>query len=236
MVFVLGHAVNGGGRPWAGRRSGRRRGGSLRLSQRSFPLREGRFEVDLGELGLAVGAQILVAEAAGDLEVALEAGDHQDLLEDLRRLRQRVETAGMNAAGDQVVARAFGRGAGHERASRSPGSLPSEGSRGSRWATSWRRREVGLHSRRGAGRDSGTSAAPPRWRWRLRRARRAGSLASLRTSSSRRRSRSRRWACWGFRARRRAADCAFDGDHVLGAQRLGLAVGFGRALCRRRPG
>jgi len=49
-------------------------------------LREGHFEVDLGELGLAVGAQVLVAEAAGDLEVAVEAGDHEDLLEDLRRL------------------------------------------------------------------------------------------------------------------------------------------------------
>ena len=31
-------------------------------------------EVELGELGLAVGAQVLVAEAARDLEVALEAG------------------------------------------------------------------------------------------------------------------------------------------------------------------
>ena len=77
-------------------------------------LREGDLEVDLGELGLAVGAEVFVAEAAGDLEVAVEAGDHEDLLEDLRRLRQRVEVAGVDAAGDEVVARAFGGGARHE--------------------------------------------------------------------------------------------------------------------------
>ncbi len=77
-------------------------------------LREGHFEVDLGELGLAVGAQVFVAEAAGDLEVAVEAGDHEDLLEDLRRLRQGVEAARVDAAGDEVIARALGSGAGHE--------------------------------------------------------------------------------------------------------------------------
>ena len=79
-----------------------------------FGAREGDLQVDLGELGLTVGAQVFVAEAARDLEVLVEAGDHEDLLEDLRRLRQRVELAGMNAAGDEVVARAFGRGARHE--------------------------------------------------------------------------------------------------------------------------
>ena len=57
----------------------------------SSSLDEGHLEVELRELGLAVGAQVLVAEAAGDLEVALEARDHQELLEQLRRLRQRVE-------------------------------------------------------------------------------------------------------------------------------------------------
>ena len=54
-------------------------------------LDEGGLDVDLGELRLAVGAQVLVAEAAGDLEVFLEAGDHQELLVLLRRLRQGVE-------------------------------------------------------------------------------------------------------------------------------------------------
>ncbi len=34
-------------------------------------------DIQLSELRLAVGAQILVAEAADDLVVAIEAGDHQ---------------------------------------------------------------------------------------------------------------------------------------------------------------
>ena len=55
-------------------------------------------DVDLRELGLAVGAQVLVAEALGDLVVAVEAGDHQQLLEQLRRLRQREEHAVVHAA------------------------------------------------------------------------------------------------------------------------------------------
>ena len=76
---------------------------------------EADLQIDLRELGLAVGAQVFVAEAAHDLEILVEARDHQDLLEELRRLRQRVELAGIDAAGHQVVARAFGRGARHER-------------------------------------------------------------------------------------------------------------------------
>jgi hypothetical protein len=51
----------------------------------------------------------MVAEAAHDLEVAIGPGDHQQLLEDLRRLRQRVELAGVDAARHQEVARAFRR-------------------------------------------------------------------------------------------------------------------------------
>ena len=54
---------------------------------------EGHLHVDLRELGLAVGAQVLVAQAARDLEVPVEAGDHEELLVELRRLRQRVELA-----------------------------------------------------------------------------------------------------------------------------------------------
>ena len=66
-------------------------------------------DVDLGELGLAVGAQVLVAEALDDLVVAVEARHHQHLLEELRRLRQRVEVAFVQARGHQELARAFGR-------------------------------------------------------------------------------------------------------------------------------
>ena len=57
----------------------------------------------------AIGAQILVPEAAGDLVVALETADHEQLLVDLRRLRQREEAALLEPRGDEEVACAFGR-------------------------------------------------------------------------------------------------------------------------------
>jgi hypothetical protein len=76
---------------------------------------EGDLDVELGEFGLAVGAQVLVAEAARDLVVAVHARHHQDLLEQLRRLRQRVELARVDAARHQIVARAFRRGLGQDR-------------------------------------------------------------------------------------------------------------------------
>jgi hypothetical protein len=46
-------------------------------------VQERQLQVELGELGLAVGPQRLVAEAADDLVVALDPGDHQQLLEQL---------------------------------------------------------------------------------------------------------------------------------------------------------
>ncbi len=72
-------------------------------------------DIDLGELGLAIGAQILVAEAARDLVVAVHAGNHQQLLEQLRRLRQREEVPRLGPARHQIVARAFRCGAGQDR-------------------------------------------------------------------------------------------------------------------------
>ena len=74
---------------------------------------EAHLDVDLGELGLPVAARVLVAEAAGDLEVLVEARHHEDLLEQLRRLRKGVELARVQARGHQVVAGALG-GALHE--------------------------------------------------------------------------------------------------------------------------
>ena len=35
------------------------------------------FEVELVELGAAIGAQVFIAETRRDLEIAVEAGDHQ---------------------------------------------------------------------------------------------------------------------------------------------------------------
>ncbi len=68
------------------------------------------FDVELVELaGQPVGARVLVAETGRDLEVAVEAGHHQQLLVLLRRLRQRVEFARMDSRRHQEVARAFRR-------------------------------------------------------------------------------------------------------------------------------
>ncbi len=70
---------------------------------------ERHLDVDLCKLRLTVGAQILVAEAARDLQVSVEPGEHQKLLVELRRLRQSVELAVMNAARHEVVACALRR-------------------------------------------------------------------------------------------------------------------------------
>ena len=69
---------------------------------------EAHLEVELGELRLAIAAQVLVAEAAGDLEVAVEAGDHEELLELLGALRQGVDRARLEARRDDEVAGALG--------------------------------------------------------------------------------------------------------------------------------
>ena len=76
---------------------------------------EGELHVQLGEFQLAVGTQGFVAEAARDLVVAVEAGHHQDLLEQLRALRQGVELARVHARRHQEVARAFRGGFGQDR-------------------------------------------------------------------------------------------------------------------------
>ena len=88
-----------------------------RLDHREHERLRGKRDLDvhLRELGLPIGAQVLVAEALDDLEVAVEPADHQDLLEDLRRLRQREELARMDAARHEIVARAFGRALGQDR-------------------------------------------------------------------------------------------------------------------------
>ena len=73
-------------------------------------LDERHFDVNLRELQLAVGALVLVAKTAGELVIPLDAADHEDLFELLRRLRQRVKLPGIRAARHEKFARAFGRG------------------------------------------------------------------------------------------------------------------------------
>ena len=87
---------------------------------------EGRLDVDLRELRLAIGPQVLVAIAAGDLVVAVHGGHHQQLLEDLRRLRQGEEVSGMGAARHQIVPRALRRGFGERRRLHFPEALGLE--------------------------------------------------------------------------------------------------------------
>ena len=70
---------------------------------------EAHLEVELRELGLPVAAEVLVAIAAGDLEVAIDTGHHQQLLELLRALRQGVHAARLEPARHDEVAGAFGR-------------------------------------------------------------------------------------------------------------------------------
>ena len=78
-------------------------------------LDEGHLDIELVELaGGAVGARVFVAEAGRNLEIAVEAGGHDQLLELLRRLRQRVEGARMEPARHQEVARALGRARGQD--------------------------------------------------------------------------------------------------------------------------
>ena len=70
---------------------------------------EAHLGVELHELVLAVGAQVLVAQAAGDLVVAVDAGHHQQLLEQLRRLRQGVERPRLLARRHEELAGPLGR-------------------------------------------------------------------------------------------------------------------------------
>ena len=77
---------------------------------------EAHLEVELVEFARRpVGAGVLVAEAGRDLEIAVEARDHDQLLEHLRRLRKRVEFARVDPARHEIVARALGRARGQDR-------------------------------------------------------------------------------------------------------------------------
>ena len=72
---------------------------------------EGHLHIQLIELtGGAVCTGVLIPEAGGDLEIAVEAGGHQQLLELLGRLGQSVELAGVVPGGHQIVPGALGGG------------------------------------------------------------------------------------------------------------------------------
>ena len=67
-------------------------------------VQERGFDIDLGEFRLAVGAQVFVAEALGDLVVAgRNRQPSAALLEQLRRLRQGEELTVVDARRNQIV-------------------------------------------------------------------------------------------------------------------------------------
>ena len=74
-----------------------------------FGSNERGFDVDLGKLRLAVGAQIFVAETTGNLEITFHPRNHQQLLVLLGSLGQSIKFTGGQAGGYQEVACAFGR-------------------------------------------------------------------------------------------------------------------------------
>src|SRR5271166_109221 len=72
-------------------------------------LHKAHLEVELVELSRrTVGAGVLVAITGGDLEIAVEARDHEELLELLGSLRQGVELARVQARWNEVIASALG--------------------------------------------------------------------------------------------------------------------------------
>ena len=68
------------------------------------------FDVELVELaGRTVGAGVLVAKARSNLEITVEPGNHEQLLELLRRLGQGIKFSRMDARRHKIVACAFRR-------------------------------------------------------------------------------------------------------------------------------
>ena len=81
----------------------------LHQPEQHLAVGKAHLDVELRDLLDAIGAEVLVAEADRDLVVAVEAGDHRQLLEGLRALREREEPPLVQAARDDEVARALGR-------------------------------------------------------------------------------------------------------------------------------
>ena len=77
----------------------------LHRGEELLAVREAQLHVELRQLLHPVGPEILVAEADRDLVVAVEAGDHRQLLQDLRALWEREEAALVQPTRDDEIAR-----------------------------------------------------------------------------------------------------------------------------------
>ena len=124
---------------------------------RSSSVDEAHLDVELGELEPAVGARGLVAEAAHDLVVAVLAAHHQQLLQLLRRLRQRVERARLQAGRHQEVARTL-RGAARQQGASRSRRTPARPCAPASAARCGHASPAPSSSRAGAGRGSGRSS------------------------------------------------------------------------------
>ena len=81
-----------------------------------FLCSESHFHIQLVKLTRApVSTGIFVTEARSNLKIAVKPAGHQQLLELLRSLRQRIEHTGMFAGRDQIVTRTFRGGRSQDR-------------------------------------------------------------------------------------------------------------------------
>ena len=72
-------------------------------------------DIELSKLRLAVGTEVFIAEAAGDLKILFHTGDHEELLVLLRGLRESVESTGCEAGWHKKIAGALGGAFGKNR-------------------------------------------------------------------------------------------------------------------------
>ena len=77
---------------------------------------EAHLKIELIKLSRrTVRPRILISKARCNLKIAVKPGHHQQLLEHLRRLRQRVEFSRMHPARHEIIARALGAARGQDR-------------------------------------------------------------------------------------------------------------------------
>ena len=78
-------------------------------------IRKGQLDVHLGEFGLAIGPEVLVPEALGNLVVAIKPGNHEELLKELGRLGQGEKLSEVGAARHEVIPGALRSGPSEDR-------------------------------------------------------------------------------------------------------------------------
>src|SRR4030042_2514249 len=69
---------------------------------------EGHLHIDLRKLRLTVRTKVFIPEAPNDLNISVKTGDHQNLFEQLRGLREGIKMSWIEPAGNEVVPGPFG--------------------------------------------------------------------------------------------------------------------------------